>query len=204
MSNQRRLVKVKLLGELGRKYGRTYSFWAMNCREVLSALTRQIKGLKEYMRQAHLNGVGFKLVTVDPRGLDYEGVFTTCDHLVIAPIVSGAGGNVGNILIGAALVALSFVSFGAGAFAGIGAAGAFGSTALFGIGASLVLTGVAGLLSPTIQTPSTDTQKKESYLFDKAASLTTQGFPVPLLYGRYRIDAALIVSSSITTQQIPV
>lgn len=201
---QRRWVEVKLLGELGRKFGRTYRFMALNAREVLSALTRQVKGFKEYLNGAHENGIGFKLVTSSPEGLDYEGVFVCCDRLVIAPIISGAGGNIGNILIGAALVALSFVSFGAGAFAGVGVAGAGGSTALFGLGASLVLTGIAGLLSPTVQTPSSDTKKKESFMFDRAAELTTQGYPVPIVYGQYLIDAALIVSSSISTEQIPV
>lgn len=201
---KRRWVEVKLLGELGRKFGRSYRFMALNAREVISALAKQIDGFQEYLNKAHENGVGFKLVTKDPEGLDYDGVFLSCDRLVMAPIITGAGSNIGNILVGAALIALSFVSFGAGAFAGVGAAGAFGSTALFSLGASLFLTGIAGLLSPPVETPSSDTKKKESFMFDRAAELTTQGYPVPLIYGRYLIDAALIVSSSITTEQIPV
>jgi predicted phage tail protein len=201
---KRRWVEVKLLGELGRKFGRSYRFMALNAREVISALAKQIDGFQEYLNRAHENGVGFKLVTKDPEGLDYDGVFLSCDRLVMAPIITGAGSNIGNILVGAALIALSFVSFGAGAFAGVGVAGAFGSTALFSLGASLFLTGIAGLLSPPVETPSSDTKKKESFMFDRAAELTTQGYPVPLIYGRYLIDAALIVSSSITTEQIPV
>lgn len=204
MGTKRRWVEVKLLGELGRRFGRSYRFMALNAREVLSALAKQIKGFSEYLATAHENGIGFKLVTKDPKGLDYDGVFLSCDRLVLAPIITGAGSNIGNILVGAALIALSFVSFGAGAFAGVGTAGAFGSTALFSLGASLFLTGIAGLLSPPVETPSSDTDKKESFLFDRAAELTTQGYPVPLVYGRYMIDAALIVSSSITTEQIAV
>lgn len=204
-NTNRRYVEVKLLGEAGRRFGRSYKIWAVNTREVLSALIRQIKGLKEYMAKAHENGIGFKLVTKRPEGITYEEVLNPCDQLIMAPIISGAGGNLGNILIGAALIALSFVSFGAGAFAGIGAAaGGAGSTALFGIGASLFLTGIAGLLSPTVQTPDSNTKRSESFLFDRAAELTSQGFPVPVLYGRYRVEAALIVSSSIATEQIPV
>lgn len=201
---KRRWVEVKLLGELGRKFGRSYRFMALNTREVISALAKQIDGFQEYLNRAHENGIGFKLITKDPEGLDYDGVFLSCDRLVMAPIITGAGSNIGNILVGAALIALSFVSFGAGAFAGVGVAGAFGSTALFSLGASLFLTGIAGLLSPPVETPTSDTKKKESFIFDRAAELTTQGYPVPLIYGRYLIDAALIVSSSITTEQIPV
>lgn len=201
---KRRWVEVKLLGELGRKFGRSYRFMALNAREVISALAKQIDGFQEYLNRAHENGIGFKLVTKDPEGLDYDGVFLSCDRLVMAPIITGAGSNIGNILVGAALIALSFVSFGAGAFAGVGTAGAFGSTALFSLGASLFLTGIAGLLSPPVETPTSDTKKKESFMFDRAAELTTQGYPVPLIYGRYLIDAALVVSSSITTEQISI
>jgi predicted phage tail protein len=203
---KRRWVEVKLLGELGRKFGRTYRFMALNAREVIIALSRQIAGFQEYLTTAHENGIGFKLITKEPEGLDYEGVFLSCDRLVMAPVVTGAGGNVGQILIGAALIALAFVPFaGTGAFAGLAAAkAAAGSVALFTLGTSLFLTGIAGLLSPQVQTPTSDTKKKESFIFDRAAELTTQGYPVPLLYGRYFLDSPLIVSSSISTERIPV
>lgn len=214
MNEEERLVEVKLIGELGRRFGRVYKFWVRNPRDVISALSNQLEGFKEYLSTAHENGVGFRLVTREPEGITYDEMFMTCDRLVIAPIVTGAG-DVGKILIGVALVALSFVSFGGTAFAG--AAGAFGifggtgaawgSTLLFSIGASLLFTGIAGMLSPTIQTPgggSGDSKKKESFLFDRAAELTTQGYPVPIVYGKFLVTAPLIISSSISTQQIPV
>lgn len=200
----RRMVKVKLLGELGRKFGRSYKFMAVNAREVLSALSRQVKGFKEYLATAHENGIGFKLVTDDPGGIDYEGVMMSCDQLVIAPIVTGAGGNggvLGQILLGAALIGLAFIP-GLGTIAATGAFNGVGA-ALFGLGASLALTGIAGLLAPTTPTPSSDTRKKESFLFDRAAELTVQGFVVPVVYGEYLVEASLIISSSIDTDQIP-
>jgi predicted phage tail protein len=199
---KRRWVEVKLLGELGRKFGRHYRFMALNAREVIIALSRQIEGFQEYLANAHENGIGFKLVTKDPEGLDYDGVFLSCDRLVMAPIVTGAGGNVGQILIGAALIALAFIP-GVGTVAATGAFSSVG-TALFGLGASLFLTGIAGLLSPPVQTPTSDTKKKESFIFDRATELTTQGFPVPLIYGRYRVQSSLVISSSIATEQIPI
>lgn len=203
----RRMVKVKLLGELGRKFGRSYKFMAVNSREVLSALNRQIKGFKEYLATAHENGIGFKLVTDDPRGIDYEGVFMSCNQLVIAPVITGSGGTsgaIGQVLLGVALVALAFVP-GIGVATAGALAGKFTAvgTALFGLGASLTLTGIAGLLSPTPTTPNGDTRKKESFLFDRAAELTVQGFVVPVVYGEYLVEASLIISSSIDTDQIP-
>lgn len=209
---KRRWVEVKLLGELGRKFGRSYRLMALNAQEVIRALGLQLDGFKDYLSSAHENGVGFKVVKDDPRGVDYEGIFMSCEKLVIAPVISGAGGGggaIGKILIGAALIGLAFIpGVGTATAAAVaqGAAAGFTTvgTALFGLGASLALTGIAALISPPVQTPTSDTKKKESFMFDRAAELTTQGYPVPVIYGRYLIDAALVVSSSITTEQIPV
>lgn len=201
---KRRMVQVKLLGELGRRFGRCYSFMVRNPRDVISALSNQLDGFKEYFATAHESNVGFKLIKDSPEGMDYDEMEMSCDRLIIAPMIVGAGSNVGRILIGAALIGLSFVSFGAGAFAGVGTAGAFGSTAVFSLGASMVLTGIAGLLTPPVQTPSEDSKKKDSFMFDRAVELTTQGLPIPLLYGRYLAVAPLTISSAISTRTIPV
>lgn len=201
--NQEHLVEVKLLGELGRRFGRSYKFYAKSPKEVISALSRQLAGFKDYLVNAHENGIGFKLITNDEQGLDYQEIGVVCEKLIIAPMISGAG-TVGRILVGAALVALSFVSFGGTLFAGVGVAGATGSTVLFSLGASLVFSGLAALLAPPVNTPKSETERSESYLFDRAAELTSQGFPVPVLYGEFLAQSPLIVSSSISTEQIPV
>jgi predicted phage tail protein len=210
---KRRMVEVKLLGELGRRFGRSYQFMVRNPREVISALANQLEGFKEYFCMAHENGVGFKLVNDDPQGMDYEGVLMSCDRLVIAPVIAGSGGNVGRILIGAALIGLAFIP-GVGAFAAGSAAVAAGTatagsltavgTVLFSLGASMVLTGIAGLLTPPVKTPGSDSAKKDSFMFDRAVELTTQGYPVPLLYGRYLAVSPLTISSAISTETIPV
>ena len=204
------LIEVKLLGELGRRFGRSYSFVASSPKEIISALSHQIEGFKDYLREAHENGIGFRLVDGNAEGMAYEEVMMGCKQLIIAPIVTG-GGAVGRILLGVALVALAFVSFG-GAFAGFAAANAatgaaagfsIGSGILFNLGISLVLTGVASLLTPPVEQPR-ETERKDSFLFDRATELTTQGQPVPLLYGKFLAASPLIISSAITTQQVPV
>jgi len=201
------LVEVALLGELGRKFGRKYSFMASSPKDVFSALCHQLNGFKEYMEKAHENGIGFRLVDGDPEGMDYPNLFMGCRKLIIAPVISG-GGTIGRILVGVALVALAFipgvgtatsVAIAAGAKAGFTVAGSL----LFSLGTSLVLSGIASLLTPPVQNPK-ETEKKDSYLFDRAAELTTQGNPVPILYGRFLAGSPLLVSSAITTFQVPV
>jgi len=211
---KRRMVEVKLLGELGRRFGRSYKFMVRNPRDVISALSNQLDGFKDYLSGAHENGMGFKLVDEDPEGMNYDGVMMSCKQLIIAPVIAGSGGkgmSIGQILLGAALIGLAFIP-GIGTVAaggGLAKAGAVvGSlssvgTTLFGIGATLVLTGIAGLLTPRIQTPGTDSKKKDSFMFDRAVELTTQGYPIPLLYGQYLAVSPLVISSSISTENIP-
>jgi predicted phage tail protein len=196
------LVEVKLIGELGRRFGRSYSFVASSPREVISALSNQIEVFKDYLCGAHERGIGFRLVDGDAEGMGYEEAMMSCKQLIIAPVITG-GGTIGKILLGVALIALAFVP-GAGAFAGF-AAGKFaiGSGILFSLGTSLVLSGIASLLTPPVQPPR-ETERKDSFLFDRATELTTQGQPVPLLYGKFLAASPLIISSAITTQQVPV
>lgn len=205
------MVEVKLLGELGKRFGRSYRFAANSPREVISALSNQLVGFKEYFVNAHESGIGFKLIDEDPEGMMYENVLMPCRRLIIAPVISGSG-SAGRILLGVALVGLAFVSFGAGSlFAGYAAATATsaagfaaGSGVLFSLGLSLVLSGIASLLTPPVKDVQSDTARKDSFLFDRAAELTTQGQPVPVLYGRFWAGSPLIISSAITTQQVPV
>ena len=205
-SSRRRCIKVRLLGELGRKFGRQYEFMALSPKEVISALANQLEGFKTYLSNAHENGIFFKLVAQDAKGMSYEECLMPCDHLIIAPIVTGSGGSggsIGKILLGAALIGLAFVP-GIGTAVAAGAAKAsftaVGSV-LFSLGGTLVFGGIAELLTPTPKEPK---QKKESFLFDKAAEVTTQGFPIPLLYGEYLATSPLIISSAISTEAVPV
>lgn len=203
------MVEVKLLGELGRRFGRSYRFAADSPKEVISALSNQLQGFKEYLVGAHENGVGFKLIDEDPEGMVYENVLMPCRRLIVAPVISGSGAA-GRILVGVALVALAFIpgvgtATAAAIAAGTAKAGftVVGSI-LFSLGTSLVLGGVASLLTPKVQTPTSETERKESYLFDRAAESTVQGQPVPVLYGRFWAGSPLVISSAITTQQVPV
>ena len=205
------MVEVKLLGELGKRFGRKHKFMAHSARDIFSALSHQLEGFKDYFCNAHEKGIGFKLIDGDPDGMSYENVLMGCRRLIIAPVTSG-GGAVGRILIGVALVALAFVSFGAAlpAFAGFTAATATtaagfsaGSAILFNLGITLVLTGIAQLLTPTPDAQK-ETDRKDSFLFDRASDLTVQGQPVPILYGKFLAASPLIISSALTTQQVPV
>jgi predicted phage tail protein len=119
----------------------------------------------------------------------------------IVPVISGAG-SFGKILAGVALVALAFIP-GIGTVAATGAMSAFG-TALFGIGASLVLGGVAQMLTPVPQTPmGADTQQdpRKTFSFSGVQNTSRQGTPVPICYGE-TIVGSIVISAGIDTVQV--
>ena len=202
------LIQVKLLGELGRTFGRSYEFMAESPKDIMSALCNQLAGFKQFMVEAHERGIGFKVIDGDPEGMDYANFVMGCRKLIIAPVISG-GGDIGRILLGVALVALAFIpGIGTATSAAIAAGTAkagftvIGSI-MFNLGVGLILTGIASLLTPPVETPR-ETERKDSYLFDRATELTSQGAPVPLLYGRFLAESPLIISSALTTQQVAV
>lgn len=214
MTSEGHYVEVKLLGELGRRFGRYYKFFVESPRDVISALARQLDGFREYLATAHENGIGFRLVTTSADGIDYQELNMACERMVLAPIVTGAGA-VGRILLGVALIALSFVSFGTGAWAGVlgsfqtGAFAATGSMMAFSLGGALLFSGISAILAPPVTTIDTGTgsssqKRKDSFMFDRAAELTTQGFPMPIVYGTFLVNAPAVISSSISTQNIAI
>ena len=129
------------------------------------------------------------------------------ETIKITPVLAGAGAA-GRIILGVALVALSFVSFGSSTvFAGIASAGAkaaIGSSLLFGVGTSLLLGGVAQLLTPVPQMPTgMDSQQdpRKTYSFSGIQNTSRQGIPVPVCYGE-TIVGSIVISAGIDTVQV--
>ena len=112
-------------------------------------------------------------------------------------------------MIGAALIGLSFISLGAGTlFAGIaaGAAAGAGSTFLATVGLSLVLGGVADLISPVPQIPQgpdTEQDPRKTFSFSGIQQTSRQGVPVPIVYGE-TIVGSVVVSAKIDTVKVDV
>jgi predicted phage tail protein len=193
------MITVKLLGELGRRFGRQYELAAVSAAHVVHALAVQIPGFAAYLYQSEDKGIGYRVVTDDPMGLSAEELqLPVSQRLVIAPVVRGAGA-VGRILAGVALI-------GAAALIGpgIGFLGINWGSALLGLGASMVLGGIAQLLTPTPSGAKStrEAKRNESYLFDRAVEVGDQGLPVPLLYGERYISALAVISSGLSAEDI--
>jgi predicted phage tail protein len=125
----------------------------------------------------------------------------------IAPVVAGAGGRggLGSILAGVGLVALAFVTGGATiGLLGLAAPVAV-SSVLGSIGASLILGGVAQMLSPQPDISALQRGKEaarlESFSFSGIVNTSKQGLPVPVVYGRAFVGSA-VLSSGLDVAQL--
>jgi predicted phage tail protein len=121
-------------------------------------------------------------------------------EIKIVPVVAGAGA-VGRIIGGVALLAAAIFIPGFAAWAGPTA-----FSLIVGVGASLVLGGVAQLLTPvpTMSSGSTaDTSKdpRKSYSFSGIQNTSRQGLPVPICYGEVLIGS-VVISAGIDIDQV--
>lgn len=100
--------------------------------------------------------------------------------------------NVMNIVIGVVLIAASWYAGGAAGWGYLGAQ--TGATMAFTVGASMVLSGVMGLLTkpPSMDNKLSDSEKQQSTSFSNLRNLTPQGRPIPLLYGKMMTSLVLI------------
>lgn len=195
------MITVKLLGELGRKFGREYRLIANSAAQVIHALSVQLPGFAAYLYQSEEQGIGYRVITDDPVGLEESELpLPIGDRLIIAPVVKGAGA-VGRILAGAALIGVGVALGPQAAWLGIK-----WSTALISAGGGLVLGGIAQALTPTPSGPksSREAKRTESYLFDRSSEISNEGLPVPLLYGERYISSLYIISSALSVEDIPV
>jgi predicted phage tail protein len=217
---------VKVYGELRKYLGQCrFEFVADTPAQAMKALCVNFPGLAQWLLDREAEGMAFrvtrgrdKITNEAPEGLVLP--WSEREVFSIAPVIVGAGRGIGQILLGAVLIGASFISFGATAFAGVGAIGGtfgaaaaagaaipFASNALFAIGASLVLGGVAQLISPTPSmgslTSGPEATRLESFSFSGIVNTSKQGMAVPICYGRAFVGSA-VISSGLDVDQVAV
>ena len=208
------LRKVRLYGELSKVVGRrVLEADLSSAAEAVRMLIANFPQLERHMADRHYKVlVGDGALTLDD--LHYP---VGQEEIKIIPVVVGAGGNIGTILAGVALIgaAIALGPLGGGFLglgAGIGGGGAVGvgfltagaSTALGAIGASLVLSGVAGIISPVPKVPQgPDTQQdpRKSFSFSGIQNTSRGGTPVPIVYGT-TLTGSVVVPAGTDTEQV--
>jgi len=220
---------VKVYGALRKKLGQCrFQFDVDTPAQALKALCVNFPGLDKWLIDSEQDGVGYR-ITLGKEKLNEQNAmlfvapFSEQEVFSITPVIAGAGGNpAASIGIGVGLIFASFLLPGAGLF---GATSLFGATAvtagtagalttlgvaLSGLGASLVLGGIAQAISPApVMSSATnnpmergrDAAKFESFTFSGIVNTAKQGLPVPIAYGRLFVGSA-VLSSGLDVDQI--
>jgi predicted phage tail protein len=199
-------------------YGALRKFVGGQCRfeldvatpaEAIKCLCVNFPGLQQWLIDSEQHGMAFRATVGRERIHDDDmsaAVLPWSEREVfsIAPVVVGAGDGFGQIAAGIGLVLLAFIpGFGwaaATAATATTAATAAGFTAiggaLFSLGATMILTGVAQLISPQPTMSPLERGKEaarlESFSFSGIVNTSQQGLPVPIIYGRAFAGSAVI------------
>jgi predicted phage tail protein len=193
------LRKIKLYGQLAKFIGRrVLEADVATAAEAVRMLVANFPGLEQHMAEQHYR------VTVGTYDLDETEIHDPAGQqdIKIMPVIAGAGA-VGRIILGIVLIAASFFTAGATiGLLGLAAPVAL-STVFAGLGASLVLGGVAQLLTPVPkvpQGPDTDNDPRKTYNFSGIQQTSRQGVPVPCVYGLTMVGSVVISAGTDTVQ----
>lgn len=195
---------VILYGELGRQFGRHHRFDVASPAEAIRALVANHPTFERVLLD-HKPGFHVLVGATDAGTSDdaLRAPFGHNEPIKIVPVVAGGKSAWASILLGAALLAAAFFMP-----AALGGMTLFGTTTVASlagtIGFSLVLGGVAQLLSPQPKTSaaSNGDDTGTSYVFNGAVNVNSPGGPVPVGYGRM-IIGSVVASMGITVRELP-
>jgi predicted phage tail protein len=195
------LRKIKLYGKLAKFIGhRVLEADVATAAEAVRFLLANWPELEAHMSDQHYR------VSIGTYDIDLEELHHPAGAAPISfvPVVTGAGA-VGRILAGIAIIAFAIVTAGAGLVAGLGLGfGASTAISIGLVGLSLVVGGVAQLLTPTPKVPQgADNQDdpRKSYSFSGIQNTSRQGVPVPIVYGETLVGS-VVISAGIDTVQV--
>lgn len=190
------MVTVRFYGTL-KQFGTTFKLEVKNTAEALRALTSQIPHLRQFIQQG-LFTVRIAQQYIDNRYLE-KGLYYTLkenDVIHITPVLKGAKrGGVFGVIAGVAMIATALVL----SPLVLGAVAASTAWTIGAVGASLLLGGVAQMLTKQPNMPSvSEKEKKNSTAFSNLSNMASQGKPMPLAYGRIR-TGSMIISQGVET-----
>ncbi|MBB4120684.1 tail assembly protein [Martelella radicis] len=194
---------IHLHGDLARKFAPVYQLDVASAGEAGQALAAVVPGFRQYAADRNfrvLRGDPETGMALGPDDLDFQ--LGDAD-LHIVPVIAGAGNRgLGKIIAGVFLIGAAFMF--PGAITGIGIGGSTIGGAMKGLGVALAMGGLGQMLSPAPKINSNNGEDQSSYLFSGGANVTTEGGPVPLVYGRgFRVKPVLI-AAGLSTEDVAI
>lgn len=180
------MTTIHLGGALGKAFGKKHYRLVRTTKEAIRALCCTLPGFEKFMNTSKQRGLTFTVFKgKKDLGVDDLGYPVTGETIRIMPVIIGSKRGLFQTIFGAALIAAAIWMPGVGIAA---------SNMLFAVGASMAVGGVIQMISPQMTglASSQDSDNKASYAFGGVTNTASQGYPVPLLYGKRRIGGAVI------------
>ena len=213
------MTHVKLMGEIGEKFGTEWDMNVSSFRDMFRLIDCQTEGFKKYLLDCADKGINFTIQNGEDLvdGTLDAMIAPVKETVIITPIAAGAGASdVFKVVIGALLII-----YGPGLVDSLFAAGGGGAETTSEVVAHATESGGAGEIVTTstapskfqiaarraVQglgtslgmdgvtgylTPDTPSEAGKSYLYDGPENNVLQGAPVPLLYGRLLVGGSVI------------
>ena len=199
------LRKVKLYGKLAKFVGhRVLEADVHNAAEAVKFLVANWPALEQHMaKQYYKVDVGSSALVLDEIAYPIGS-----EDISITPVIAGAG-NVGRIVLGAALITAAVMTGGGLSVlsAPVFSTSATGATVFGGwsvvagkVGMLLVLSGVAGLLTPVPKTPKSEEDPQNSFIFSGIQQTSRAGTAVPVCYGEI-LTGSVVISAEIDVSE---
>jgi predicted phage tail protein len=190
------LRTIRLYGKLGTQFGRVHRLAVENTAEAIRALCALIPGFERELMTSHDRGIRYACF-LGRQNIGKDELTLSGGHcdIRIAPVLTGSKrAGVLQTFVG---LALSVVG---GVLTGLGY-GAIGAP-IANLGWAMVVGGVIQMLSPQPKLGSSDSSNNgASYIFTGAVNTTSQGNPVPVLYGRMIVGSAVISAGIVAEDQ---
>lgn len=184
---------IHLHGALAERFGARFDLDVHSPGDALRGLFAQIPGFRQTIARGEWIVVRGPLAARPAAIEDVQTGFGAHEReLHIIPAVAGAGGRSGfiSVLLGAALIGVSFlIPPAAGAALGL-AQGAL-ANAVFMTGVGLVLQGVTSLLTPIPQSDYEQRERLRSDVFSAPGVVSEPGVPWPVNFGRFTAGGVL-------------
>lgn len=184
------MTRIELCGVLGKTFGKVHHRLISNTHEACRALAATVKGFEQFMISSKRRGLTFAVFKGKANlNIDEIGYPSSGETIRIVPVIIGSKrGGLLQTILGVVLIAAAAFPLLA---PGISIAA---SNLMFSIGAAMAVGGVVQMLSPQPKglAIKTGADNKPSYAFGGVTNTTSQGYPVPLMYGRRRIGGAVI------------
>lgn len=194
------MINIRFYGAL-KQFGTAFKLEVKDTAEALRALTSQMPRLRQFIQRG-LFTIRIANQYVDNRYLE-KGLYYKLkenETVHITPVLKGAKrGGLFGVIAGALMIATAVVL----SPVVLGTVAASTAWTIGAVGASLLLGGVAQMLTKQPAMPNiSEKEKKNSTAFSNLSNMAAQGKPMPLAYGRIR-TGSLIISQGLEAIDVP-